>query len=115
MDGGIGGERAREPSAGEDAPIFAEGQPSTTSDEGEQHWPEQRPMTPADFDRPFVEESAGQLVEQNRAEPEAARETRAQSQPAPEATAEPASRPSTQNEDKSSGERKKGWWKRVLS
>jgi hypothetical protein len=64
-------------------------------------------MTPADFDRPFIDEPAPRPVEHNRAEPEPPHETIAEPQP--------AAQPNTESEDKSSGERKRGWWKRVLS
>ncbi len=106
-NGGIDGERDREISGNQGAPAFAEAQAPTSSGEGEQHWPEQRPMTPADFDRPFMDEPAPRSVEHNRAEPEPPQETIAEPQPAVQ--------PNTESEDKSSGERKRGWWKRVLS
>ena len=50
--GGMNGEREQ----GGDAPAFTESNPSTGSGESDRHWPEQRPMTPADFDRPFAPE-----------------------------------------------------------
>ena len=106
-NGGIDGERGREISGNQGTPAFAEAQAPTSSGEGEQHWPEQRPMTPADFDRPFIDEPAPRPVERNRAEPESPQETIAEPQP--------AAQPNTESEDKSSGERKRGWWKRVLS
>jgi len=72
-------------------------------------------MTPADFDRPFAPEP----VEQRRAE------VRPMPERAPEPVAERAvetrvdsvttSAPTAETEEKSSGERKRGWWKRVLS
>ena len=95
---------------------------------GHEHWPEQRPMTPADFDRPYVDEAHDRFVEQtrteparaeNRTEPESRRESQAEPQPAGEA---PHVSPDHKHgddkptDDKSSGERKRGgWWKRVLS
>ena len=105
--GEMGGERGPEPSGDQGA--FAEAEASTPSGESEQHWPEQRPMTPADFDRPFIDEPAQRSVENNRAAPEQPHDARAEPQP------EPSSGPSAESEDKSSGERKRGWWKRVLS
>jgi hypothetical protein len=107
----VNSEHGREPGGEPQVPTFAESSPSASSGENEEHWPEQRPMTPADFDRPFTDEH----VEHNRAEPRPAPERTAE-QPSGqsfEPTAEPA--PRTENEDKSSGERKRGWWKRVLS
>ena len=59
-------------------------------------------MTPADFDRPYVDEAAERFAEQAPAAREPERE---KSSAAPEAPAE----------EKPSGERKRGWWKRVLS
>jgi ribonuclease E len=110
--GGTDGEHSRETNGDQGSPAFAEAQAPASSGDGEQHWPEQRPMTPADFDRPFVDEPASRPVEHNRAEhnraePEPPRETRAEPQP--------AAQPNAESEDKSSGERKRGWWKRVLS
>jgi len=85
-------------------------------------------MTPADFDRPYVDEAHDRFVEQtrteparaeNRTEPESRRESQAEPQPAGEA---PHVSPDHKHgddkptDDKSSGERKRGgWWKRVLS
>jgi hypothetical protein len=77
--------------------------------QGEERWPEQRPMTPADFDRPYVDEAAERFVEQAPA-PEIRHESA--SQPA---AGEPSSQPETPAEERSTGERKRGWWKRVLS
>ncbi len=78
---------------------------------GHEHWPEQRPMTPADFDRPYVDEATERFVEQSRPEEprsEIRHETGEDSaaQPAPSAG---------EGEEKPAGERKRGWWKRVLS
>ena len=72
-------------------------------------------MTPADFDRPFIDEPAQRFVEHNRAEPERPRESRSEAQPLPERTTQPTSQSNAESEDKPSGERKRGWWKRVLS
>ena len=103
----MNGEPRREPGSQSQSPSFAESNPSPSSGDGEQHWPEQRPMTPADFDRPLAEE----LADGNRAQPRAAPD-RAAEQP-PEQRPEPT--PNAEGDDKSSGERKRGWWKRVLS
>ena len=71
-------------------------------------------MTPADFDRPYLDESTERFVEQGRSEPEGSREAREDSQSSPAPSSEPT--PDEKgDEDKSSGERKRGWWKRVLS
>jgi hypothetical protein len=104
---GMNGEQSREPGSQVQDPSFAESNPSPSSGDSEQHWPEQRPMTPADFDRPFTEGAA----EGNRAGPRPAPD-RPVEQPSGR-SAEPT--PSAESEDKSSGERKRGWWKRVLS
>ena len=82
--------------------------------EEHEHWPEQRPMTPADFDRPFVDEPTERFVEQGRGEPEGSRAAREDSQSSPKPNSEPTP-DERSDEDKSSGERKRGWWKRVLS
>ncbi len=74
----------------------------------EERWPEQRPMTPADFDRPYVDEAAERFVE--HAPPDARQEPHRQP-----ATSEPASQPDAPAEERPAGERKRGWWKRVLS
>jgi ribonuclease E len=115
LGGGTDGGQSREPAGEPGAPAFAAAQPSTPSGEDEQHWPEQRPMTPADFDRPFIDEPAQRFVEHNRAEPERPRESRSEAQPLPERTTQPTSQSNAESEDKPSGERKRGWWKRVLS
>lgn len=113
---GMNGEREQ----GGDAPAFTESNPSTGSEESEQHWPEQRPMTPADFDRPFAPEPAEHRhVEHHHAEVRAMPERT--SEPIAERAVDtridpvPASAPAAETEEKSSGERKRGWWKRVLS
>jgi ribonuclease E len=112
---GMNGEREQ----GGDAPAFTESNPSTGSEESEQHWPEQRPMTPADFDRPFAPEPAEHRhVEHHHAEvrpmPERASEPVAERAVEPRIDPVPASSPAAETEEKS-GERKRGWWKRVLS
>jgi ribonuclease E len=79
---------------------------------GHEHWPEQRPMTPADFDRPYVDEATERFVEQSRpAEPR----TETRSEPRDEPAAESAPPSASESEEKPAGERKRGWWKRVLS
>jgi len=83
---------------------------------GHEHWPEQRPMTPADFDRPYVDEATERFVDQSRPEParqETRPETRHEPQPADEAPRAPIDNKPA--DDKPADERKRGgWWKRVL-
>jgi hypothetical protein len=67
-------------------------------------------MTPADFDRPFVDEATERFVEQSRP-PEPRTETRQESRDEPREERASAS----ESDEKPSGERKRGWWKRVLS
>jgi ribonuclease E len=101
------------PGNDQDAPGSAEAPSPMPSGEEEQHWPEQRPMTPADFDRPFNEGPVHRFTESSRAEP---RPQDTGAEPAPAAQMpEPAPQPETESEDKPGGERKRGWWKRVLS
>ena len=68
-------------------------------------------MTPADFDRPYVDEAAERFAEQTPA----AREPERQSRAEPHEAGEPASAAEVPAEEKPAGERKRGWWKRVLS
>jgi len=68
-------------------------------------------MTPADFDRPYVDEATERFVEKSRPE-EPRSETR--HEPREEQAAEPAPSAS-EGDEKPAGERKRGWWKRVLS
>lgn len=105
----------REPGSEAHQPIFTKSQPSPSSGENEQHWPEQRPMTPADFDRPFTDEPVGHKRAEVRPSPERSSEPAAEPTPAhgPDTSATPA--PGNESDDKSAGERKRGWWKRVLS
>jgi ribonuclease E len=84
------------------APASSGGQDADSPGRSGERWQEQRPMTPADFDRPYVDEAAERFAEQAPAAREPERE---KSSAAPEAPAE----------EKPSGERKRGWWKRVLS
>ena len=67
-------------------------------------------MTPADFDRPYVDEAAERFVEQSP--PEIRHQSRSEQ---PEAAGEPAAPAEAPAEEKPAGERKRGWWKRVLS
>ncbi len=70
-------------------------------------------MTPADFDRPYVDEATERFVDQSRPEP-ARQETRHEPQPADEAPRGPIDNKPA--DDKPADERKRGgWWKRVLS
>ena len=73
-------------------------------------------MTPADFDRPYVDEATERFVEQSRP-PEPRTETRQdrRHEPREEPAAEPTTPRSAESEEKPAGERKRGWWKRVLS
>ena len=76
----------------------------------EERWPEQRPMTPADFDRPYVDEAAERFVEQSP--PEVRHQSGSEQPEAAGGQVAPAEAPVG---EKPSGERKRGWWKRVLS
>jgi hypothetical protein len=74
-------------------------------------------MTPADFDRPYVDEATERFVEQSRPEPKTRSEVQPEIRHEPRAEPKPVSEtPPAATDDKSSGERKRGgWWKRVLS
>ncbi|HEY2889982.1 MAG TPA: Rne/Rng family ribonuclease [Dongiaceae bacterium] len=110
-----GGEHRPEPGNVDPASSFA-ADPEGPG-RGHDHWPEQRPMTPADFDRPYVDEATERFVEQSRPEPKARPEVQPEIRHEPRAEPKPVSEtPPAATDDKSSGERKRGgWWKRVLS
>jgi ribonuclease E len=105
-----GGEHRAAGDSGVGAPAFAEQGPDQPSQPHER-WQEQRPMTPADFDRPYVDDAAERFAEQAPAAREAERQSRAE----PREARESAAAPDAPAEEKPAGERKRGWWKRVLS
>jgi ribonuclease E len=115
MGDGSGTSMNGEREQGGGAPAFTESNPSAGSEESEQHWPEQRPMTPADFDRPFAPEPAEHRHTDVRPMPERAPEPVAERAVETRVDSEPTSAPATEAGENSSGERKRGWWKRVLS
>ncbi len=79
---------------------------------GEQPWPaEHRPLTPADFDQPFLDEPPSRPPEETGRAPNPAQEPR----PEPRPAAEPATSADAEEQDNFAGPRKRGWWQRVLS